>query len=253
MQTNDRPFPPELEAKIVRCVEEAVGNDIQADIRNAGLVGTPNSMPTRIWDLLNRNLIRTIDARECTIAEAHTGPWHMLVLYEPSSRNVITLMREKRFVDIRRYQRRRRRMHYLDALTKQFNSNLLAEQEQLSLIPHVFTNEDELAEIVQNLLRGLGGECETVQNHVLILFDTIGDQLVHIRAIKITPNLDIAQEWDLSQYISGATNAVVEKVDQINVPENQPNRGLSLKGKALERKEKKIHCEKAAQELLGES
>lgn len=253
MHANDNLFSPELELKIVRCIEEAVGNDIQTDIRNAGLVGTPNSVPSRIWDLLNRNLIRAIDAQECTIAETHTGPWHMLVLYEPGSKNVITLMREKRFLDIRRYQRRRKRMHYLDALTKQFNSNLLAEQGQLSFMPHVFTNEDELAVIVQNLLRGLGGESEVVQNHVLILFDAIGDQLVHIRAVKITPNLDVAQEWDLSQYISGASNAVVEKVDQINVPENQPNRGLSLKNKALERKEKKIHRKKTSRELLGES
>lgn len=253
MHTNATLFPPDLELKIVRCVEEAIGNDIQADIRNAELIGTQNSIPSRIWDLLNRNLIRTIGAQECTIAETHTGPWQMLVLYEVSTKNIITFMREKRFSDIQRYQRRRNRMHYIDALTKRFNADLLADQEQISLMPHTFRNEDQLAEIVQTLLRGLGGEGEVVKNHVLILFETIGDQLVHIRAVKVTPNLDIAQEWDISKYISGVANAVVEKVGQASAPENQPNKGLVFKHKALERKEKKVHSRIADQESLEKS
>lgn len=253
MHTDTNLFSADLESKIVRCVEEAIGNDIQADVRNADLVGTTNSVPSRIWDLLNRNLIRTIGAQECTIAQTHTGSWQMLVLYEVNTKNIITFMRKKRFVDVQRYQRRRNRMHYLDALTKRFNADLVADQEQISLIPHTFKDEDQLAEIVQTLLRGLGGEGEVVQNHVLILFDTIGDQLANIRAVKITPNLDVAQEWDLSKYISGAANAVVEKVDQASAPGNQPNRGLAFKSKALERKENKVRRKIADQELLQKS
>lgn len=255
MHTHDTLFPPELEAKIVQCIEEAVGNDIKADIRNAGLVGTHNSVPARIWDIMNRNLLRVINIQECTIAEARTGPWQMLVIFEKSTSNIITLMREKRFTDVRRYQRRRKGMHYLDMLTKQFNASLLADQEQLALFPHTFSNEDRLAELVQALLRGLGGDADIVQNHVLVLFETIGDQLVHVRAVKITPRLDIVEgcEWDWSKYISGVTNAVVEKVDRVDSPENQPNRGLALTGKALARKEGKLQHKSTGQEKRKES
>ncbi len=52
MHTTDISFPPELIAKIVRCVEDAVGDDIRADIRQHDLQ-TRNSIPSRIWDLLN--------------------------------------------------------------------------------------------------------------------------------------------------------------------------------------------------------
>lgn len=255
MHTDSTLFPPELEVKIVRCVEEAVGNDIQTDIRNADLIGTHNSVPARIWDILNRNLLRAIDAQECTISEARTGPWQMLVIFEKSTSNIITLMREKRFADVHRYQRRRKGMHYLDMLTKQFNATLLADQEQLTFIPHAFSNEDKLAELVQALLRGLGGDTEIVQNHVLVLFETVGDQLVHIRAVKVTPNLDIAEggEWDWSKYISGATSAVVEKVDQADSPENQPHRGLAFTGKALARKDGNLRHKTTGQEKHKES
>jgi hypothetical protein len=57
MHTVDIPFPSELIAKIVRCVEDAVGDDIRADIRQHDLQ-TRNSIPSRIWDLLNTNIIK---------------------------------------------------------------------------------------------------------------------------------------------------------------------------------------------------
>lgn len=57
MHTDDMSFPSELIAKIVRCVEDAVGDDILADVRRNDL-RTTNSVPSRIWDLLNTNLIK---------------------------------------------------------------------------------------------------------------------------------------------------------------------------------------------------
>ena len=96
MHTTDISFPPELIAKIVRCVEDAVGDDIRADIRQHDLQ-TRNSIPSRIWDLLNTNIIKTLDAEDCTIAKAYRGPWEMLIVFERSTQCILTFMREKRF------------------------------------------------------------------------------------------------------------------------------------------------------------
>lgn len=79
MHTNIISFSPDLIVKIVRCVEDAVGDDIQADIQRNDLQ-TRNSVPARIWDLLNTNVIKTLDTEDCTIAKAHRGPWEMLVI-----------------------------------------------------------------------------------------------------------------------------------------------------------------------------
>ena len=71
----------------------------------------------------------------------------------------------------------------------------------------------------------------------------------------VTPSLEIAQncEQDLSMYIPTSSSVIVEKVDNPDAPANQPNRGLSLKTKALERKKNKPKpkCSEMEQEMEG--
>lgn len=233
-------FSSGLITKIVRCVEDAVGDDILADIQRNELE-TRNSIPFRIWDLLNKNVLKTLDTKDCVIARAHRGPWEMLIIFERTSQCIITFMREKRFSDLQKRQRQRKHLHYVDILAKQFNKELLANQQQLSLFPHKFSDEDQLAELVQNLLFDLGSNANLVRNHILVLFDTVGFQLTHIRAVMVTPSLDIAigSEHDWSRFISANESVVVEKVNNSKTPGNHPGRGLSLTAKAIERKKGK--------------
>ena len=254
MYTNDMSFPAELKAKIVHCVEDAVGDDILADVRHNDL-RTINSVPSRIWDLLNTSLIKTLETEDCTIATAHRGPWEMVIIFEKTTHCIFTFMREKRFAELRRKQRSRAHMHYLDMLSKQFNKALLADQEQLGFFPHTFSDEDKLAELVQTLLHDLDDEVPIVRHHVLVLFETVGYQLSHIRAVKVTPNLDIAQDCnqDWSQYISAAESSVVARVTNPEAPENQPDRGLTLKPKAIARKKNRPKQKRTNQESKKES
>ncbi len=245
MHTANFSFSSELIAKIVRCVENAVGDDIRADIRRQDLQ-TGNSIPSRIWDLLNTNIIRTLDIEDCTIAKAHRGPWEMLIVFERSTQCILTFMREKRFSELRNRQRKRAHMHYIDMLAKQFNEDLLSDQQQLTFIPHTFSDESHLAELVQTMLRDLEGDAEVVRHHMLVLFETVGYQLTHIRAVMVTPSLDIAQnsEQDWSQYIAADESTVVEKVTNPAAPNNQPNRGLTLTAKALARQKSRPKTKK---------
>ena len=134
-------------------------------------------------------------------------------------------------------------------MAKQFNSELMPEQEQLTLFSHTFLDENRLVEKVQKLLRDLKGGISVVQNHVLILFDTMDYQLSSIRAVMVTPNLDIAQgcSQDWSKYISADEGVVVERVIHPEAPENHPNRGLALTKKSLERKQNNLHKKEDAQ------
>lgn len=242
-------MPAGLIAKIVRCVEDAVGDDILADVQANGLQ-TRNSVPARIWDLLNTNLVNALEAENCEVVKTHRGPWEMLVIYEKASRCIITFMREKRFADLRRYQRKRTRMHYVDILSKYFNHELQADQQQISLYPCTFSDEDRLPELVQALLRDLDGGSEVVRNHVIVLFETIGYELSHIRAVMVTPNLDIAagceQNW--TEFISAKESLVVSRTTDYEDSQNKPSRGLALKPKALARKRNKPQLRKQQEE-----
>lgn len=254
MRTSDSLFPTELIEKMVCCVEDAVGDDILLDVQRNDL-RTTNSIPSRIWDLMNTNLIKKLDTEDCTIAMAHRGPWQMIIIFEKTSKCIITFMREKRFSELQKRQRSRARMHYLDMLTKQFNKDLLAAHQQTALFPHNFSDENQLSELVQMLLNDLEGDVAVVRNHVLVLFETVGYQLSHIRAVKVTPNLEIAQnsEQDWSKYISVNESFVVDKVANPEAPENKPNRGLTLKPKALARKKDKPQEKKIDQKAKKES
>lgn len=251
MNINKINFSPELISKIVRCVEEATGDDIRIDIQKNNLQ-TRNSVPARVWDLLNTNLINVLDIDECTIAKTKRGPWEMLVIFEKTTQCVFTFMREKRFEELKKQQRKRRNMHYVDMLSKQFNNDLLAEEKQLSLFEVSFSDEDRLSELVQNLLSELHGEADIVKNHVLVLFETVGFQLTHIRAVMVTPSLDIAKDCNenWSQYISGYESAVVEKIETPESPSNQPSRGLSLKPKALNRQKSNSRIKESDKENI---
>jgi hypothetical protein len=233
-------FSEEIAQKIVQCIFDAISDDIQADIRMNDLFTTVSS-PSRIWDYLNRNINRALGAENCIVAKAHRGFWQMVVACDLSTRNVITFMREKRLAELQRSYQRRSRMHYIDMLTRQFNSDLPLDNEQTSLFPKSFSDEDQLNELVQLLLSNLTDSVDVIQHHILVLFETTGFQLTNVRAVMVTPSLEIARncEQDLSMYIPASSSAVVEKVDNPESAANQPGRRLNLKAKALERKKNK--------------
>lgn len=231
-------FPSNVAIQIVRCIESAVGDDIRADIMKNSL-RTTNSIPFRIWDFLNKNLLETLDAQGCCAATTYRGPWQMVVIYEESTGSVITLMREKRFTELKRAQKHRSHMHYVDMLPKMFNAELLSDCDQQSFMPKEFADENNLAVLVQQLLRDLVSDVSVVQNHVLVLFDTTGFQLTQVRAVMVTPSLDIAEgcDADWSKYISSTESLVVEQVENPEIPANNPQRGLKLKAKATKRQQ----------------
>ena len=232
-------IPEEIIKTMVSCVEEAVGNDIQED-KNINKFHTMNSIPFRTWDYINRNLIDQLEVTDCITTESKRGCWNMVIVYEKTTQNIFTFMRENRFIDICKKQRKRKRMHYLDILTKNFNSSLIAQNHQLSILdPNAFSDEHILAEKVNILLNDLRDHADLIRNHVLVLFDTTGSDLISIRAVMLTSELEIAFQQDWSGYIYKEEAIVTAKVEHSESPANNPTRGLKLKPKALERQKNK--------------
>ena len=235
MHVNPIDFDKDMKSKCVKSLENAFGDDILEDnIKNNFL--THNGDAGRKWDYLNRNLARELGYIDCTIEQTHRGPWEMLIIYDHKTKCIITFMREERFADLKKGLHNRNKMHYADMLSKTFNSKLEPENEQLSFQEHKFNDEDNIKENVKALLGNLADESTIIKNHVMVLFDVVGSRLVHVRAVMVTPNLEIAKdsEDDWSRYISATESIVVEKVNE-KAPLNNPTKGLKLKKKAIER------------------
>ncbi|MBQ6265312.1 MAG: hypothetical protein IJJ61_05555 [Clostridia bacterium] len=221
---------------VVACIEDAVGDSIRADIISNRL-STTNSVPSRIWDFINRNM-KEFGFDDCVVSDTNRGPWQMTVVYDNKTQCVFTIMREKRFNQLKKAQKKRNKMHYVDMLAKQFNSNLTCAYQQTSFFTeHHFDDEERLSKLVQQLLSDLVDDIDLVNNHILVLFETIEHELISVRAVMITPSLDVADNAELSwsQYISN-NSAIVEKVSSVDSINNSPNKGLKLSAKATQRK-----------------
>ena len=88
------------------------------------------------------------------------------------------------------------------------------------------------------MLQDFGGNADQVRNHVLILFEARCFTLYSIRAIKVTPDLELAAhgEVNLSGLISAKPSIITDKVAKPDAPANNPTRGLKFTKKAIERK-----------------
>ena len=229
----------DLAGIIVKCIEDATGDVIKEDLAHSELL-YQNSTPHRIWDYIFSLLTKSLDAVGYPIISTNSGPWKFPIIYDGESGNIITIMREKRFAVLRRQQQKRDKPHYVDMLTATLNKELLPQYPQMSLLEKPPRDYEEMKKRVDAMLQDFGGKADQVRNHVLILFEARGFLLYSIRAIKVTPDLELAVdgEVNLSNLISAKPSIIMEKIEKPDSPVNNPTRGLKLKAKALERKSK---------------
>ena len=227
----------DLAAIIVRCVEDATGDVIKEDLARSELV-YQNSTPHRVWDHIFSLLTKSLGAMGCPIISTNSGPWKFPIIYDRESGNIITIMREKRFATLRRQQQKRNKPHYIDMLTATLNKDLLPQYPQMSFLEKPPRDLEEIQKRVDTMLQDFDRNADQVRNHVLILFEARGFALYSIRAIKVTPDLELAVdgEVNLSGLISAKPSVITDKVAKPNAPANNPTRGLKLKAKAIERK-----------------
>jgi len=222
-------------SNVVDCIYTATGDGIKEDIARHGL-RTHNSVPFRIWDLLNTYVCERLHAPDCMTTTTRRGSWEIVVIYEDETGFLFTLMREKRFGELQSGILKRRKMHYFDLLVRHLNPDLLASVGQIMLYPAHFDDEDKLAENVQKILSGFSSDIGKIKRHVMILFDSANYSLTSVRAVMVDPNLNVVTEQDWTKYIPVQESNIPEKVDNPHAPENNPSRGLELTAKATARK-----------------
>lgn len=234
---------PKVREVIMRSISEAVGDLIKEDVKRNRL-RTHNGNGGRIWDFLNTELCEGFSSPDCMAYVTQRGPWEMAMVYERESKRLFTFMREARFATIRKETHKRRRMHYLDMLTRHLNKDLLAPVGQTSIFEKEFADQEDLHELVGRLLRDLQRDGAIIERHVLVLFESQHYQLTSIRAVMLDSNLDIVAEEKWNDMITANDSIIVDSIDTPNNPANDPNRGLRLTSKAAARKKEKLRIKK---------
>ena len=86
--------------KIIAAINNAVTTDIAEDLQRTGLnKETSNSVPQRIWDLINRNITNILLPNLIT-GYTHPNPWNIVTAFDKETGVLYSFMREARFKEI---------------------------------------------------------------------------------------------------------------------------------------------------------
>lgn len=135
------------------------------------------------------------------------GGWRTPVLYHQKTNFIITLMTENTFKIVQK--RTDKGKHYLCGGAS-FNQGLEPQYEQIELeLPGVpVDSEPWVVQSREQLASAVKASVEEIRGHVLVLFDTYADKLLSVRAVRLTPSLEISTaEEDWSELIGKAFNA----------------------------------------------
>lgn len=223
----EKPF---LSTAIVKSIYDAISDDIKMDIINNGF-DTNNGTPTRIWDFINRNIGLSLPTTDFISKPTKRGIWELKPIYDKADGILYTLMREERFSQLVRENRKKASSHYVQALAYQLNQDIDYDENQISLFEdNMSVDEMKIKDIVSRISRDLGVAENVVKNHVLILFSSKGNVLVSVRACVLKGDLTVVDEANWNKYI------VVDNIqsdDTINVDETiTPEDSLKFKAKA---------------------
>ena len=129
------------------------------------------------------------------------GAWKTPVLFHAASKDLITFMTENTLTIVQ--HRKDKGKHYLCGGAS-FNQNVKAQYEQLELeLPGVLPDMGKwVAKSREELADAVCTSVGEIEGHILVLFDAHVDKLLTVRAVRLTPSLEIStEEEDWSQYI----------------------------------------------------
>lgn len=220
--------------EIVHSIADA-GEQTKEEIERANLK-TGNGTPGRIWDFVNTNLCSRLDFVDCMAHTQKRGCWEMVFIYDPNTEYIYTVMREKRYSQLRAEIRKRKNMHYLDILARHVNADLTSPQGQLSFDAVEFQDGSKLKEKFADLVQNFMGQESVIKRYVLILFDESQFELHSVRAVTVDSNLNVVDEADWSEFIPVTESVVASTVSDLHDPAHNPTRSLRLREKAISKK-----------------
>lgn len=232
------------ESNIIEVVDKlssSLGDELEIGLKKMG-IDERHSVGKHYlkWDLFNKNCINSFKEGTLIARYAKRGPWNMVPLVDFSSHFIFSVMREERFIELCRGKGKRKRLHYMEAFAQSFNF-ALGEASQMSVFLEDQDRKEEVAQIVDGILKDMQVEKYAIENYAVILFNEYNHELVSIKCCVINSDLQIVDQEDWSSYIKHRQSIVPEVVEGDN--DLQYNQSVSLNAKARERAKQRTNVE----------
>ena len=227
-------FSDEFIKSIVSSISSAVTDDIMQDTRQANMErSVMNSYPSRIWDLINRNVCTAFTYNpDVVVAFTKRGPWNLIAIFDKATGMLLTLMREERFFEIKRDSKNHK--HYVYELANMFNADLEIQQQSFFAIDE---NKDKIKKSIERICNDLLISTEMVEHHAMVLFSSRDELLHSIRCCMINCNFEECESVSWNEYIGVSESLVVEQTDDDDHKKNNPAMGLLYTPKAKKKKQ----------------
>lgn len=227
-------FNDDFIRSIVASINSAVTDDIMQDTRHASMDrNVMNSYPSRIWDLINRNVCAAFTYFSDVIVEfTKRGPWNLLAIFDKSTGMLVTLMREERFYEVKRDSKNHK--HYIYELANMFNADLEIQQQSMF---EPDPNEEKIKESIKRICDDLLISTEMVQHHAIILFSSHDELMNSIRCCMINCNFEECETVSWNEYIGVSESVVVEQTTHDDNKSKNPTMGLDYTSKAKKKKQ----------------
>ena len=192
-----------------------------------------NSYPSRIWDLINRNVCNAFKYNTDVVVNfTKRGPWKLIAIFDKVTGMLLTLMREERFLAIKRDAKSHK--HYVYELANIFNADLEIQQQSLFELNE---NEEKIKKSVERICNDLLISTDMVQHHAMVLFSSQEELLHSIRCCMINCNFEECETVSWNEYIGVSESVIVEQTTNDDQNQNNPTMGLGYTTKAKKRKQ----------------
>lgn len=223
MENQDEMFSfglQEIAHTIVNALREALEN-VMPDVMSDNNFFTKNGYGQFRWNAIIAQLqdkcqhLGWIEPGLC-----HRGAWKTPVLFHLKTGYIFTFMTENTFKVVQR--RKDKGKHYLCGGAS-FNQGIEPQFEQLEMdLPKVTVDTQKwVVQSREQLAQAVHADVGEIQGHILVLFDDHSDRLMTVRAIRLTPSLEIStEEENWSQYI-GRPFAADQRVEIQQVDDDE--------------------------------
>ncbi len=144
---------------------------------------TRNYLPFLKWDCINTSLVGLPGFE---IKKSQRGSWSFLLIFEPESQLVITLIKKGKLESIQK-SKNKSSSQYINELTG-LNRELHGDGSPYSLWGNEYENNDFLSAIEKECLSFTGMKDLSDTRHLFIVFDDFKNRLSHLSAIVVDSN-----------------------------------------------------------------
>ena len=210
-------IPTEVIQEIYQSIAQGVGEDYQEAEAHLDLE-TRISKPLLIWDLINRNLIRSFSEKDVLYSRSKRGMWEVLLLFEKKSNLLLSFMNDNRFKALKKGSTRKR-PKYMDALlltNRKLQSPV--KQQRLFIVRETPDERKLLSSLLNSLCKNFQEHVlGDVKNHVLVVFSHNHGLITSLKAYMLDANLDEVESENWFDRAKPIMPNIIEKTSDIEV------------------------------------